>query len=296
LKRHKAHKSPRALRFELVAGKPPVLVLEPWEQRIIAHGEPCHGPVGEPVRIWGKQRLLALSRLLPLAESFDVYLLGTGLPTFWVANMGEMQLTLGLSGWTTNDWTHGSALDLLMPPAEPPPGLITKVAQHLQTARAAAFADIDVRCSSNPALTAAALKHLAHTGQVIFDLPQRLYRWRQIMPQILGEAEMGPVNPEQAASQLILARGKAELQSEQDAPNGGKIYVGKAEGKPVELLIDADGRIRRGKCVCSHHYKGGIRMGPCRHLLALRWLAYHGGSLETSAAAWYERLQHWAHN
>jgi hypothetical protein len=296
LRRHKAHKSPRALRFEMVNGKPPVLVLEPWEQRITAYGEPCQNAAGEPIRIWGKQRLLALARLLPLAESVDVYLLGTGLPSFWVANMGEMQLTLGLSGWTTNDWTHGSALDLLAPPAEPTPEVIASVAAHLQKTRAAAFADIDARCSSNPGLTAAALRHLAHSGQLIYDLPNRLYRWRQIMPQALGEAEIGPENPEQLGSRYLLSRGKVKLLSRTDAPGGGKIYVGEAEGKPVELLIDVDGRIRRGKCVCSHHYKGGIRMGPCRHLLALRWLAVKGSSLDSSNATWYERLQQWAHN
>ncbi len=304
LRRHKAHKSPRALRFEMVSGKPPTLVLEPWEQRIIVHGDHCQNSAGEPIRIWGKQRLLALARLLPMAEKFDVYLLGTGLPSFWVANMGEMQLTLGLSGWTTNDWTHGSALDLLAPPSKPPPELIANVARYLQQVRAAAFADIDARCSSDPGqaaaalpgLTAAALKHLAHSGQVIFDLPHGLYRWRQIMPQILGEAEIGPDNPEQTASLELLARGKVILESQADAPNGGKIYIGKVEGKPVELLVDADGRIRRGKCICSHHYKAGIRMGPCRHLLALRRVATSRGELVSSAAAWYQRLQSWARN
>ncbi len=296
LRRHKARSSPRALRFELVPGKPPVLALEPWNQQIVVHGEACAGKGGEPIRIWGKQRLLALARLLPLAEGFDVYLLGTGLPSFWVANLGDMQLTLGLSGWTTNDWTHGSALDLLSPPVNPSPELIAKIACHLQSARAAAFADLDASCSTNPGLTAAALMRLAHSGQVIYDLPQRTYRWRQIMPQALGEAEMGPENPEQAASRGIVAQGKVKLESQVEAPNGGKIYVGKAEGKPVELLLDTDGRIRRGKCVCSHHYKAGIRMGPCRHLLALRWLVWKGGDLASSADSWYERLQQWAHN
>ncbi len=102
---------------------PPTLVLEPWEQRIVSHATRYDGPAGEPIRIWGRQRLLVLARLLPLAERFDVYLLGTGLPSFWVAQMGEMRLTLGLSGWTTNDWTRGSALDLLAPPATPRTGL-----------------------------------------------------------------------------------------------------------------------------------------------------------------------------
>ena len=59
---------------------------------------------------------MVLARLLPLVESIEVHLLATGLPSFWVVRMGEMIFTLGLSGWTTNDWSAGSALDLLQPP------------------------------------------------------------------------------------------------------------------------------------------------------------------------------------
>jgi len=29
----------------------------------------------------------------------------------------------------------------------------------------------------------------------------------------------------------------------------------------------------RGKCTCSHHFTGGLRRGPCRHLQALRTAA-----------------------
>src|SRR5262249_29524467 len=177
LKRHKARKSPRALRFEMVAGKPPSLVLEPWEERVPVYGEPLRTS-GESTRIWGRQRLLALARLLPLAAKFEVHLLGTGLPSFWVAEMGGMKLTLGLSGWTANDWTRGSALDLLAPPAPPSADLIARVARFMQGKRAAAFADIDLGCGAEPAQTAAALNHLAHTGQLIHDLPNALYRWR----------------------------------------------------------------------------------------------------------------------
>jgi hypothetical protein len=295
LKRHKARKSPRALRFELLPGQPPVLVLEPWEQRITVHGESSGATATEPIRIWGRQRLLALARLLPLVERFDVYLLGTGMPSFWVANMGEMQLTLGMSGWTANDWTHESSLDLLAPPVVPTQDLIAKVAAYMQSARAATFADIDARSLAQPGQTAAALNHLAHAGQVIYDLPNGVYRWRQIMPQVMGEAQMGPENPEQVAAKEILLHKKAKIDSQLAAPSGGTIYTGVADHKPVELLIDADGRIKRGKCVCSHHFKAGIRMGPCRHLLALRWLAWRDkqAATESTTASWYERLQQW---
>ena len=53
--------------------------------------------------------LRVLARLLPLADGADVYLLGTGLPSFWSVRLGEMRFLLGLSGWTANDWSGGSA-------------------------------------------------------------------------------------------------------------------------------------------------------------------------------------------
>jgi hypothetical protein len=296
LKRHKARKSPRALRFEMVAGKPPSLVLEPWEQRVPVHGEPLRTS-SESIRIWGRQRLLALARLLPLAATFDVYLLGTGLPSFWVADMGDMKLTLGLSGWTANDWTRGSALDLLAPPAQPSSELIGRVAQFMQGRRAAAFADIDLSCGSQPANTAAALNHLAHTGQLIHDLPNAVYRWRQIMPMALGVAELGPENEELTTSKEILSRKKAKIDSRTQAA-GGFLVTGVADGKPVELFLNADGLIKRGKCVCSHHFKFGIRAGPCRHLLALRTLAMREteSGVETSLAGWYQQLKNFTAN
>jgi hypothetical protein len=291
LKRHKARKSPRALRFELVAGKPPSLVLEPWEERVPVYGEPVETS-SEPIRIWGRQRLLALARVLPLAAQFQVHLLGTGLPSFWIADMGDMQLTLGLSGWTTNDWTRGSALDLLAPPAQPSADLIARIARFMQEKRAAAFADIELACSSQAAATAAALNHLAHTGQLIHDLPNALYRWRQIMPRALGEAELGPENPELAASKDILLHKRAKLDS-RTAATGGFLITGVADGKPVELFLNQDGLIKRGKCVCSHHFKFGLRAGPCRHLLALRTLAMREKELgvESSLAGWYQQLK-----
>ncbi len=296
LKRHKARKSPRALRFEMVAGRPPALVLEPWEQRVPVYGDPLRSG-SESIRIWGRQRLLALARLLPLANQFHVHLLGTGMPSFWVADMGDMKLTLGLSGWTANDWTRGSALDLLAPPVQPSSEFISRVAQFMQSRRTAAFADIDLASGGQPPQTAAALNHLARTGQLIHDLPNSVYRWRQIMPMALGEAELGPANPELVASQEILLRKKAKIDSRNPAA-GGLLVAGVAEGKPVELFLNADGLIKRGKCLCSHHFKFGIRTGPCRHLLALRTLAMREteSGVETSLAGWYQQLKNFTAN
>ena len=294
LKRHKAATSPRALRFEAAtAGAPPTLVLEPWEQRIpVRGGADWGGAWAEPIRIWGRQRLLALARVLPLVESVDVYLLGTGFPSFWVAHMGEMRLTLGLSGWTANDWTRGSSLDLLAPPASAGAAEIEIAARFLQRRRAATFDEITREVPGSAAAVQRALNHLAHTGQAIHDLGAGLFRWRQIMPRALGEAELGPENEEAAASRQLVRAGRVRVDSRVAAPGGGTIFVGEAESKPVELLMDNDGRIKRGRCLCGHFRKAGLRMGPCRHLLALRWRAMNPAPESGGGADdWFARLR-----
>lgn len=296
-KRHRAQTSPRAVRFELLPGEPPRLVLEPWNQPVVSLGTRYDGPPGEPIRIWGRTRLMVLARVLPLAERFDVYLLGTGLPSFWVARMGEMRLTLGLSGWTTNDWTRGSALDLLAPPVKPRQEWIASAASLLQRERSCTFRQVQSALGCDAPSTAATLNRLAYAGQVIYDLPAGRYRWRQVLPMAVGEEQTGPPNEEQVLCGLLLRQGKVQIESRQSAPRGATLLTGKAEGKPVEVLVDADGNIRRGKCVCSHHFQFGIRKGPCRHLQAVRYLAWKGqAAQDPSAASWYDRLQRWAGN
>lgn len=289
-KRHRARKSPRALRFELLPGKAPALVLEPWEQRIECDGSTYDGPPTEPIRIWGTRRLIVLARLLPLIDRVDVHLLGTGLPSFWVVKMGEMRLTLGLSGWTSNDWTRGSALDLLMPPVTPSRELISQVSRLLQEKRAMKLHDLRSATTQDLDQLLGALRHLSRAGQVISDLGAGVYRWRQVMPIALGEADFGAEHPELAASRQVrigpitrtpMGAGAAHVSARADGSN-----------KPVEAIIDADGLLKRAVCSCSWHYQYGIKRGPCRHLLALRDSARD--PLRPSQSwrdHWYDRLR-----
>ena len=292
-KTHRARTSPRALRFELLPGKAPTLVLEPWEQRIEVTGTPAliyDGPPTEPIRIWGTRRLLVLARLLPLIDSVEVHLLGTGLPSFWVAKMGEMRLTLGLSGWTSNDWTRGSAVDLLLPPVTPTRELISQVSRLLQERRAMTLPELRSATTQDLSMLLAVLRHLAHAGQVISDLGAGVYRWRQVMPLALGEAEMGPEHPELTASRNVRV---GPLKRETLA--AGSLCSAMIDGmnKPVEAIIDVEGRLKRATCSCSWHYRFGMKKGPCRHLLALRDAALGGSNHQTQAWRdhWYDRLR-----
>lgn len=270
LKRHREKQGPRAIRFELNDGKVPRLVLEPWNVTINSPSTTYQGPATEPVRIWGRRRLLSLARLLPLASKIDVYLLGNGLPSFWVVQMGNMRLTLGLSGWTTNDWTRGSSIQMLLPPVEPDVTQVALAAEQLSRQRSLRLSELSTTLRCSTAAGAAIMNQLALRGQAIYDLHAGVFRWRQALPMALSDREVGEPHPELAGAQQIVAAKKVHVEVRHAAPRGGEIITGKVENQTCEVLIDSDGMIRKGKCRCSWHFKFGVRNGPCRHLQALR--------------------------
>jgi hypothetical protein len=289
LKRHRAAKSPRALRFELQPGQRVALVLEPWDRRIVLHNTPFEGSRAETVRVWGRDRLRVLARLLPLLDGADVYVLGTGLPSFWVVRMGEMRLLLGMSGWTSNDWTGSTALDQLAPPVAVVDTDLGKIAAAFQADPAQSFDRLRTATRLADATLAAGLNRLALLGQVIHDLPVGVYRWRQVMPAALSLSRVGGESPETAAGRELVAKGQVRLQRDEPTPAGLRLLAGKVGDRAVELLLDADSRIVRGQCTCSHYFKGGLRKGPCRHLQALRRIAL-GEKPAPTLTRWYEWL------
>ncbi len=290
LRRHKARKSPRALRFELDPGKPVTVVLEPWEKRFVLHGTSYPGHRIETIRVWGRDRLLVLGRLLPLMDSADVYLLGTGLPSFWSVRMGEMRLTLGLSGWTANDWTGASALDQIAPPAEPSHELMGNIAATFKDRTELTFEQIRSRTGATAPLVLVGLNRLALLGQVIHDLPAGLYRWRQIMPVAFSLDQIGPEDPETSAGRELVKRGQVHITRDETTASGVRLLVANVPDRPTEAVVDSDGRILRGSCTCSHHFKSGLRRGPCRHLQALRNVALRG-ERPINLERWFEQVR-----
>jgi hypothetical protein len=270
LKRHKASRSPRGVRFELTPGQPVAIVLEPWDKRIVLHDRPYDGSKSEIIRVWGRDRLRVLARLLPLLDEAEVYLLGTGLPSFWSIRMGEMRLMLGLSGWTTNDWTSASSLGALAPPVEPSRYLASQVGASFRSHPSQTLAELCSRTGGATPEILAVLNQLAGLGQVIHDLHAGVYRWRQVMPVTLSAELVGPEDPETVAAREIVKTTSVQITRDETRADGLRILEGKILDRPVTLLIDADGRMLRGKCSCSHHFTGGLRKGPCRHLQALR--------------------------
>jgi hypothetical protein len=290
LKEHRTRSSPRAVRFELTPGQPVQIVLEPWEARIKLHDVPFAGPGAETIRVWGRDRLLTLARLLPLADGVDLFLLGTGLPSFWSVRMGEMRLLLGLSGWTANDWTSGGgALADLAPPAEPSEDLLGDVAAVFRESPTLSFDQVRQKTGAAPHLVAAALNRFALMGQLIHDLVAGVYRWRQVLPVDLALKQVKIDSPEAEAAKTLLQQGRVRV-TRHETVAGVTVLAGRVENRDVELVLNADAKATRGQCNCSHYYRFKLRAGPCRHMQALRRQAA-GGQTAGTLEKWYQALR-----
>jgi hypothetical protein len=289
LKRHRARASPRAVRFELTPGAPVQIVLEPWEARVTLHDTPYPGPKADTIRTWGRDRLLTLARLLPLADGADVFLLGTGLPSFWSVRLGGMRFLLGLSGWTANDWTSGGgALADLAPPAEPSEDLLGDVAAAFQASPALTFEQVRQRTGAAPYLVAAGLNRFALLGQLIHDLAGGVYRWRTILPAEAALKQVKIDSPEAEAAKALVEADRVRV-TRDETVGGLRALTGQVESKEIEVVCDPDGRVTRGQCNCSHYFRFKLRAGPCRHMQALRRAA-DGARPAGTLEQWYRML------
>jgi hypothetical protein len=266
LRRHRERTGPRALRFELAPGAPPRVVLEPWGVTLVSRGRAYDG-AAETLRVWGRRRLMAFARALPLAERFDVALLGTGLPSVWVARLGAMRLTLALSGWTANDWTRGAALDQHFAGFVAHPGAVDRLARHLAQVHVARLPDLVAKAGEDEQIVLGSLHELARRGQLAYDFATGLYRWRAILDAALTDEMLGPEPEEIVAGRALVS----EVSVPRETAAGDKrLVVARVGGTACEALIDADGALSRARCTCSYFHRMRLRGGPCRHLLALR--------------------------
>ncbi|HET7544338.1 MAG TPA: SWIM zinc finger family protein [Polyangiaceae bacterium] len=276
LRRRREKSGPRSLKFLLTPGKPAKILVEPWNTEVSSRGAAYQGARPVELKVWGRRRLLTLARLLPLAESVEVMLLGSGLPSMWIVRMGELCFVLALSGWTANDFTSGTKLDSAFAAERADPKLIERVRGQLEQSRLATLAELASGGASASALHSA-LHVLAKRGQVMHDFATGHYRYRPILPFELNEQALGPESPE-ITEGIALARA-VTVEREEPLDRGKRLYVARVQTTNCEAVIDADGELSRARCSCSFFFKTRLRAGPCRHLLALKLHAQGGPSI-----------------
>ncbi len=286
LKRHRAKASPRAMRFELDPGKPVKVVMEPWEHAIeLSPTSVYTGPKKLSIRTWGRDRLLTLARLIPVAQKVDLYLAGQGLPSIYVVDLGEVTFTLGLSGWTDNDWTSGTQKFDLLTRRLPVSALeLTSTYEALKKSRYATDVAVSNETNLGVEKTRSALSYLCQIGRGMFDLGAKVYRHRELFaePFTVKEAQAAvkappasQASPEETRAQQVFAAGGVLITARRPIATGGYKISGSVKGtdgqrvRPV-LSVDTVGHIVEATCSCAQFAKHGLTKGPCEHVLALR--------------------------
>ncbi len=284
LRQHHAKASPRALRWELRPGQPVRLVFEPWERAItLSPVTTYQGAKEQTIRTWGRDRLEVLERVVPISEKIDLFLAGTGLPSVFVCDLGDLTFTLALSGWTDNDWTGGKTkLDLLNQPTEVNAPELDAAYVKLRAHRYASDHALASELGMSVDKTRSALSMLCRAGRAMKDLASGVYRHRDLLfepfdaADALAEAKKQSEegDPKAKAARQIFEGGNVRIIARRPVSTGYKIS-GSAKGldgqrvRPL-VAVDHDGQIIEASCTCSFGKKHGLTKGPCEHMLALR--------------------------
>lgn len=274
LRRRKEKHGPRALKWVLVPGEPVRIVVEPWNLEIVCARSPYLGREREEIRVWGRRRLLVLERLIAITRKLTVHLLGQGLPSFYVADLGDMSFTLGLSGWTRNDWSTAGNFDLMAPRTDTDAFTKRRVFEGLKEDWLSSADALAAKLSLPVVAVKGALSAWAQAGRVMFDLHKNVYRARELSREPLPMQALRFANEREARATQLLARGTVSVRADGAADAGtsqlsGTVKDGDKTFTP-RLTLDADGRLVQATCSCNFFQQNKLFKGPCEHMLATR--------------------------
>lgn len=274
LRRHKERKGPRSMRFCLKPGEPVRVVFEPWDITVTCARSIFTGNQPQEIRTWGRRRLNILERLIPVARQFTLYLTGHGMPAFYLADLGDMTFTLGLSGWTANDWSKAGHFDLMAPRSDVDDFSKQQVFKYLKENWVENADSLCQRLNLDRKIVLSSLFSYAQSGLILYDLAKGVYRVREISRESLPMDQLRFSSPQEGEAFQLIAQGAVQIKKVSTDDTGRLVLEGIVkEGAHVfqpKLVIDKDEALTNGKCTCSHYVRNKLYRGPCPHMLAVR--------------------------
>jgi hypothetical protein len=215
---------------------------------------------------------MILERLIPIAKSFKVILIGSGLPSFFLADLGDMTFTLGLSGWTANDWSRAGNFDLMAPRGEVDITVKQLVFNALKENWYESSSSLANRLNLDSATVSSALTAYTQAGRVIYDLKSGVYRVRELSREPLDAKLLRFGSEQEKIAEELVSGDKVKITAQVENEQlhvKGKVKVEK-ETYSVSAFIDRDSRLVDAECECQFFKANKLRKGPCEHILATR--------------------------
>lgn len=275
LRMQKAKKPPRALRYELVPGEAPRLVLEPWDLVLQGHGGKYEGDRPMVVRTWGRRRLQVLSKLLPHAKRIQVMLFGAGLPAYYVIDLGDASLTLALSGWTDAGWAGVATFDLLV--AQNADDVLTQRILKSVTESPKSLDALIQEVGRERDEVRQSLLMLMQRGLILHDVARQEFVGRPLFTAPLDDEKLKYRDAREAeAHRLLETEGAVRLTKVHDLAGEGVRIEGEVEDAQAHRVyktaftLDREGRTRDPSCTTPQFRRSGMKEGPTVPMLALR--------------------------
>ena len=288
LRRHKAKESPRYMKWILEPGKNIKILFEPFKE-ILTLKSIYNGEKKREEKIWGRRRWLVIEKIIPLADSFKIRLLGFGMPQFIVADMGSMKMTIGFTSWSSNDWVKGTAFNIMG--GFIGEGNYNKVYELLKKKRALSMDEIfnELKEDSKSVCTAG-IGMLLKKGEGYYDPINDKVRFRRLISEPLPEEVYKTTETELNVQKHINGgmdkftvsvndQGEYVFRHSMKTPNPKKgkwkyyrtpDFDREYDYTDTEMRIDEDGTITYVKCDCKEFKKGAGNISePCEHILAL---------------------------
>ncbi|MFM9265905.1 SWIM zinc finger family protein [Tychonema sp. BBK16] len=274
LRRHKEKQGPRSMRYHLKPGEPVRVIFDPWGKEVVCARSIYTGSQEQQIRVWGRRRIHILERLIPIAKKFTVHLLGTGMPSFYVADLGDMSFTLGLSGWSANDWSQSGNFDLMAPRADVDAGTQQLIFDALKENWVETADSLATRLRLSPAAVLGTLSAYTQAGRAIYDLNKQVYRVRELSREPLPMERLRFANEREEQATRFLSQNAVEVTNFTSDSSGALTLQGTVRDKEKtfnpHLTIDPDERMIDAECTCNWHQQNKLYKGPCEHILALR--------------------------
>lgn len=272
LRKHKEKKSPRYMKWILEPGQRVQVVFEPFGT-VITLNAVYNGQQRREEKIWGRRRWLVTEKLIPLSKAFYVRLLGFGMPQFIRADMGTMQMVIGFSSWSSNDWVKGTAFNIMA--GFTGMGCYDRVYPLMKDKRCLSMNEIynNIPGTKNNK-TKAGIGMLFRRGEGYFDIASNKVRFRQLCNTPIPEElyEVTDIERDvQKYSKLTFDNMTVRYTQRKEFIFSTKYSQhGLVPSDNTEIIIDQDGQITKVDCCCSKFKRGEKNISdPCAHILAL---------------------------
>ena len=288
LRKHKEKESPRYMKWILEPGKNIKILFEPFK-KVLTLQSVYNGDKKREEKIWGRRRWLVIEKVLPLADSFKVRLLGFGMPQFITARMGKMNMTIGFTSWSSNDWVKGTAFNIMG--GFIGEGNYKKVYELLKEKRALSIEEIYSELSEDSKSDCmAGIGMLLKKGEGYYDSVNDKVRFRRLINEELPKEMYETTEIEKNVQKHIDGSldkfrmsvnedGEYKFTHSMKTPNPKKgkwsyyrtpDFDREFDDTETEMSIDMDGAITYVKCNCKTFKKGAKNISePCDHILAL---------------------------